>query len=644
MLSLGDIVAPPEVRPADWVRALAGRAPLALAPASGRGWFSGRALVAWDPSGVLPNASFDAVGAALESAFDSSSPVLSAALIGYEGDCTIALYPGGVMLGEDGWRAWGSSPAMPPEGEFLLAPRCAPLDASAPLLVRARSDLGAREYRSAVARVRERIVAGDVYVLNLTYRVRGEPVLEPSAAFATLIARAEGDFSACLEWPGTTALVSVSPERFLRIARDDERRTAEIWPIKGTHPRGATAQADEALASELVGDPKERAEHIMVVDLERNDLGRVCVPGTIKVDPLYEVFQTPYCHQLVSAVRGELRADTRFADVIEATFPSGSVTGAPKIAAMRIAAELERSPRGAYCGSLLVAVPGELDSSVLIRTLEYGIPASGGSAVGLWGTGCGITAESDVAAEWLESVLKASPVMGDGLPGQPLLETCRVARGRVPLMDRHLARLAQGGCGPTLLSTVRMRASDAVRDWDRTASYGRLRVRVDRDGHVEAAVDARRSTLEVTGGPTLVPFVVEIAPSLPSGAAKPAERAIWDLAHATAIAAGGGQAVLIMPDGTLLDGSTATIWLRVGRRLLTPPAPPAVDGIARGVIFDAARDLGYEASQESLTVHDLERADEVFLSNALAGVVPVLGRAGEACNALEDVFRGVCSE
>jgi anthranilate/para-aminobenzoate synthase component I len=144
----------------------------------------------------------------------------------------------------------------------------------------------------------------------------------------------------------------------------------------------------------------------MIVDLERNDLGRVCVPGTVSVDPLATVFPTPYCHQMVSRVSGSLEPGVSVEDVFDACFPCGSVTGAPKVSAMRHIARTEVSARGAYCGALVVAMPGSIDSSVLIRTLE----SHGEEAV--WGVGCGITYDSDAEAEWEESVLKAWPVLG----------------------------------------------------------------------------------------------------------------------------------------------------------------------------------------------------------------------------------------
>jgi anthranilate/para-aminobenzoate synthase component I len=262
-------------------------------------------------------------------------------------------------------------------------------------------------YEAAVERTREEIAAGNVYVANVTYRVTGRAVRSPAEAFTVLDGRAPAPMSAILR-TGGSAVVSASPERFAGVERlEDGARTVEIWPIKGTRPRSDDPEEDRRLADELSADEKERAEHVMIVDMERNDLGRVCIAGTVRVDPLMEVFPTPYCHQMVSKVRGELASETSLAEVLGAAFPCGSVTGAPKIAAMHFLRGLERSPRGAYCGMLAVAMPGRFDSSVLIRTLEY----TEGSV--RWGTGGGITFDSDPGSEWRESVLKTWPALGD---------------------------------------------------------------------------------------------------------------------------------------------------------------------------------------------------------------------------------------
>lgn len=581
-----------------------------LAPATERGWFGGRSLSAGGGRVVAGHATLAQAGEALQAAFDGKGPALVAVLARYDGSCSIVEFGQvAIVTGEDDRAAVGRGAAPDPRA----------------LLSDATWDLSPREYRAAVQRARELIAAGDVYVINLTARLSGtlagrlapEAPDAPVRVFATLLQRAAGDMSALAQgfddeegW-----LASVSPERFLRVtAGEHGSRVVEVCPIKGTAPRGLTPDSDASLAASLAANPKERAEHVMVVDLERNDIGVCCVPGTVHVEPLYEVVPTPYCHQLVSSVRGTLRAEATFAQLLEAAFPCGSVTGAPKIAAMRIIAELEASPRGPYCGSLIVAMPGELDSSVLIRTLEV----TGTSAT--WGAGCGITYESDPAAEYLELLLKASPATGDMPPSVALRETMRVAFGRVPLLDHHLARLARGGCGPSVLGKVRAAALDLAATFAEKP-YGRLGVTVTPDGEVAVGITADRSSLDVEAGPIVVPIAIEELPAPVPGAAKPASRHYWDKAHATARMRGGHQAILHDADGTIIDGSTANVWLLHGDVLSTPPAPPAVGGVMREVVFDAAPRHGLCAVERRLALSDLESADEVYLSNAIGGMV-----------------------
>ena len=596
-----------------------GRFPLVLAPTGPRGWFGGRWLRAADPVDVAEGVSLADAGAALQAAFEaeagSGDGPLVAAVLPYDGPATVLTY-----------REWTGTRATEPASG---APGIAPGASTHPLVHDPVGTLSDREYRAAVRQVRERIAAGDVYVLNLTYTLSGRAADSPAGVFGALHARAGAEMSAYVETPDG-ALASVSPERFVRVTRRGEERVAEVWPIKGTRPRGADAASDAALAAELAADPKERAEHVMVVDLERNDLGRVSVSGSIAAAPLLEVVPTPYCHQMVSRVSGTLQPDATIADVLEATFPCGSVTGAPKLAAMRIAAGLERAPRDAYTGALVVACPGELDSSVLIRTAML----EGGRLS--WGTGCGITCESDPAAEWLETLLKASPVLGDDVPPVALRETCRVACGRVPLLAYHLSRLAVGGCGPGLLARVRAEAGRALVGLDPKRDYGRLAITVHPDGSVTAECTDASSSLHVTGGPLAVSIEVAGEPALPPGAAKPADRGFWDAAQHQA--GPGAQAVLVCADGTLLDGATATLWLRRGDELLTPPAPPAVAGVAREAVFDLAPECGFVAREACLTASDLHSAEEVFFTNALAGVAGARSRGGRATEALAHAF------
>lgn len=548
-------------------------------------------------TGVTPADAADA----LEAAFESREPCLTAVLAPYDGGCTL------VRLGriDDAPR-----------------PRAVPIagDPRGPLLSDATWDLSGREYRSAVDEVRERIAAGDVYVLNLTARLTGRLAADgPVAAFDLLNRRAPSSMAASLTGlPGAAPwLASVSPERFIRVTRGEHgARLVEVCPIKGTAPRGATPDADARLAGALASDPKERAEHVMVVDLERNDLGVCCVPGTVHVDPLYEVVPTAYCHQMVSSVRGTLRSNATFAQLLASSFPCGSVTGAPKRAAMRIIDRLEETPRGAYCGSLLVAMPGELDSSVLIRTL---VGATEDPTRAAWGAGCGITHDSDPAAEYLEMLLKATPVTGDAPPPVALRETMRVERGRAALLDRHLARLASGGTGPTTLARVRAAVAEQLESREAQGPYARLGVTVTPDGEVAAGITPQPSSLDVPGGPVVVPVTVAEKPALPPHAAKPAARRYWDRAHREAHRRGAHQALLITPQGELIDGSTATVWLLHGHTLSTPPAPPAIAGVMRELILDRAPAHGLSVAERPLTLADYEAAEQVWLSNAVGG-------------------------
>lgn len=607
---------------------------LILRPATERGWFGGCGLIASGAAEVRDGVTLPEAADALQAEFDgrNGDAGATAVLVGYDGRCTVVRFSEVERVPADFAPVSGAD-----AGVAGRPPR--DVDPATPLLRDAAWDLSPRAFRAAVRATRDRIAAGDVYVLNLTARLSGTLVLDtPADAFRVLCARTAADMAALLEGlPGPAPwLASASPERFVRVNRVDHgARTAEIRPIKGTRARGASQALDEQAARDLLSDEKERAEHVMVVDMERNDLGVCCMPGSVHVDPLYEIVGTPYCHQLVSTVRGTLRPDASFGELLSATFPCGSVTGAPKRAAMRIIDELEASPRGAYCGALLVAVAGEMDGSVLIRTLE-GIAGSPGTA--RWGAGCGITHDSDASAEHLEMLLKAAPVTGDGAPEVALRETMRVADATVPLLDRHLARLASGGAGPTLLARVRCAvgeeltrlAADVADGADHAAGVVacRLSVTVTPDGAVAAGHSREPSSLAVEGGVRIAAIETAVTPELPAGAAKPAGRCFWDRAHTAARLKGADQALLHLPDGTLIDGSTATLWLVQDGVLATPPSPPAVAGVARELVFDIAGELGIDAVERRLHLSDLDSADEAWLSNAFGGMVPVRGRGG----------------
>jgi para-aminobenzoate synthetase component 1 len=259
------------------------------------------------------------------------------------------------------------------------------------------------DHLRAVARVREYLHAGDAYQVNLARRLHAHVVQEGPAGlelFVRLLADAPAPHALWFAAPEAGwALIGNSPERFLRLATDGVIETA---PIKGTRPRAATGAGDVAALAELTASPKDRAEHVMIVDLERNDLGRVCETGSVAVvDPLRGMVLPSVLH-LVSTVRGRLRAGTPLTEVLRATFPGGSITGAPKRRAMEIIDELEPAQRGPYTGATgWLGAAGDFDLAVAIRTalLRAG-------RLTLW-VGGGVVADSSPEAELEETEVKA---------------------------------------------------------------------------------------------------------------------------------------------------------------------------------------------------------------------------------------------
>jgi para-aminobenzoate synthetase component 1 len=265
-------------------------------------------------------------------------------------------------------------------------------------------------HAAAVAETVGRIAAGEIFQANLARPWRGRLAegAAPFDLFARLVARSPAPYAAYLRLPGR-ALVSNSPERFLSVRPGAAGLMAETWPIKGTRPRGCDPTRDAALACELLESPKDRAENLMIVDLMRNDLARVCTPGTVEVPELAALRSYANVHHLVSRVRGRLSPGRSAWDAFLAAFPPGSVTGAPKLQAMKVIADYE-PPRGPYCGSLFWAgADGSLEASVLIRTVALVEDAGGWRFEAR--AGGGIVADSDPAAEVAETTAKISAIL-----------------------------------------------------------------------------------------------------------------------------------------------------------------------------------------------------------------------------------------
>ncbi len=310
------------------------------------------------------------------------------------------------------WRCWLISTGMHPDASAAQRAACLLrwLDQPPPPLLPVpalvwRPDLSQNAYVEMIGRALDYVVAGDIFQANLTMRhVAERPAgVDPASVHLALRARNPAAFGAYIGWGEGRALSSASPERFLAL---DASGVVETRPIKGTSRRHGDPAADARAAGRLAASAKDRAENLMIVDLMRNDLSRVAMPGSVAVPSLFEVETIATLHHLVSTVTARLRDGEDAVTLLRATFPGGSVTGAPKIRAMQIIDELEASARGAYCGSLVwIGRDGAMDSSIVIRTLLLGgtriVAQSGG----------GIVADSDPAEEYREMLAKVAPLL-----------------------------------------------------------------------------------------------------------------------------------------------------------------------------------------------------------------------------------------
>lgn len=453
-------------------------------------------------------------------------------------------------------------------------------------------------YDAMLARIGGYIAAGDIYQANATFAAQVATRGHPLALFGRLRAAQRAPYGALVH-TGSDWLLSLSPELFF----DLSGRTLTTRPMKGTAPRGPTAALDDAAAAALAADPKNRAENLMIVDLLRNDLSRVAVPGSVRVPALFEVERYPTVLQMTSTVTAAARADVDAVDVLTALFPCGSITGAPKLRAMAIIAEVEAEARGAYTGSIgALRANGNAHFNVAIRTLTM----QGRSA--RLGLGGGIVADSVADAEWAEAIGKAA-FLARAPRAVDLIETMRCEGGLVARRDLHLARLAASAAFLGVRYDA-VRVDAALDDALYAIQQSRVRLLIAAFGAVVVQVSPLPA-------PPTDPVCVALAP-LPVGPDdwrlrhKTSDRDFYDAARH---ASGAFEVVFVRPDGHLTEGSFTSLFVRRGGVLLTPPL---ADGLLPGILRAALVASG-EAVEASLTAEDL--AHGFLIGNSLRGLM-----------------------
>jgi para-aminobenzoate synthetase component 1 len=540
-----------------------------------------------------------------------------------------------------------------------------------------RSNFVRDDYLDAVRRIREYIAAGHVYQVNMSQRFQMGFTGDPWGLFAALYNRNPAPFFAYVN-AGDHHIVSTSPERF--ILREGER--VETRPIKGTRPRGDTPRADAALREELAASKKDDAELSMIVDLLRNDIGKVCTGGTVRVEEHKRVEAYKNVWHLVSVVDGELDGQYDSVDLLRAAFPGGSITGCPKVRSMEIIDELEPTRRHIYTGSIgYVSFHDTMDLSIAIRTATvYRDRVT-------FSVGGGIVFDSDPADEFDETLHKGRtlmevfggkggaeppptdwcwdtgtfkplsaavvPVSDLGLQyGHGFFETIRVDAGRIACLGDHVARFAAAwkSLFPSpvpdvtwedviLAMVARNRLGDGVAAVKLLATRG-ARTEPPFDHRIIVTARRYRHRLETTPLNGLRLAVYPEPRQTPLAAHKTLNYLYYCLAGQWAAANDADEAVILNPDGTVSETNTGNIVIVRGGRVIRPSSPAVLPGVMEKELCRRLSNEGRVVETQPLRPADLHDADGVYVTNSLMGVVPAAALDGTPLRQGEGVVNG----
>jgi para-aminobenzoate synthetase / 4-amino-4-deoxychorismate lyase len=460
------------------------------------------------------------------------------------------------------------------------------------------------EYCASILKIKEYIAAGDTYQVNFTDEVLLRTQIPAPIVFQSLSKHQSVAYGALMNVAGHNIL-SFSPELFFKI----DGRKIVTRPMKGTMPRGLDSAEDAQADLRLQNDEKNRSEHVMIVDLLRNDLGRICTMGSVHAESLFSVEKYETLLQMTSTVEGTLHPGISYYDIFRSMFPSGSVTGAPKIRTMQIIQELERNPRGVYTGAIgFISPNGSSVFNVAIRTL---VMKDGTVRMGVGG---GIVADSDPADEYHECLLKAAFLTRPRHDFQ-LIETM-LWENEFRFLSLHLDRLEASA---SYFNFGFDRGSALSQLHERSSSFPagkpyRIRLLLDVTGGVtidSCEFHAERSSGSVTLSPVRTSSVDLFTRH------KTTWREVYDLQYAAARAGGFDEVLFTNERGELTEGAISNLFVEQRGRLLTPPL---TCGVLPGVFRRHLLETHPKAEERILTLEDLKAADAVFLCNSLRGI------------------------
>jgi para-aminobenzoate synthetase/4-amino-4-deoxychorismate lyase len=486
------------------------------------------------------------------------------------------------------------------------------------------ADTDEAAFSAALARIHDYIEAGDTYQVNYTYRLRFDAYGSVHALYRRLRERQPVPYGALIGLPDDRAVLSLSPELFMR----HDEGVLTVRPMKGTAAASGDTQQDQRAADALAADAKNRAENLMIVDLLRNDLGRVAQTGSVKVDKLFDVQRYSSVLQMTSTIHAQLHEAAGLPEIFDALYPCGSITGAPKHRTMQIIRELETNPRGLYTGAIgyfdppqSVQTLGKFCLSVPIRTLQLQARNEDGIRKGEMGVGAGIVHDSIAADEYEECCLKARFLIGMQAEFE-LFETMYATRDDgVRHLDRHLLRLAASAAYFGFVfdeGKIRAALHAACAAFD-DASARRLRFALRQDG--SHTIQSAALT------PLVEPVHILLAEEATDGRDlflrhKTTIRTAYDAAWRAAEQQGAFDKVFCNAQGQVTEGGRSTLFVKLQGQWYTPPLSSGLlPGVMRSVVLDDPR---WNAQERSLTLEDLRNAEQIFVCNALRGVVPAV--------------------
>ncbi len=452
------------------------------------------------------------------------------------------------------------------------------------------------EYLKRFNAVQTYLRDGDCYQVNLTFPMTAKNSASPRQIYAAFRRRQPGRYGAVISLGGAD-IVSFSPELFF----ERKGRHMRMRPMKGTRPRSEDAKLDAEILAQMQAEPKSRAENLMIVDLLRNDLSRLCLPGSVDVPELFALETYPTLHQMTSQVTGILRDNISWDKIFRSLFPCGSVTGAPKVRAMEIIEELETGTRGAYCGSVgYIAPNGDASFSVAIRTVQM----RGGQL--RYDVGSGVVLDSDGPDEYRECLLKSQifNVSPDGT-----IETFRrLSTGEIPRGDLHEKRFE---------ASIGKKAKPAIKHAQKTD--------VGTDAHIrlvarnEAITTQVKAFSKMNSPISLALSRYALEERFQETQYKTTARDFYDGERARLKALIGSDEVIFLNSAhQLCEGSFTSLFIEKGGVLLTPALSCGLlPGVFRQDLINAGK-----AAEASLTLEDLESADAIFVGNSLRGLMP----------------------